>query len=479
MSEVYNEEDFYKDKGWPTEEYSLCQYVLPVLSEDAEEPDYDQFALIVNALYPYVRLTRRRGNSHIPCGGAVSPATDGWFASKSEQERDELCPKIAWGFAAVFLANIRYDYGQKDYVLLKDINVLIHSYYDKYLKMYLQCHNGLKYKCLSLEQKELNFINEHDVLVKTLWKKSEPLKVYSDLYENAQDAEADYESFLKERKDAIVNMIEDPIFNIKEKGEHRIINQNGSNSVYVDNNKGTIIIGAEMHTKKGFSTEIRNAFEKPYIKVFFLDDSFSTVAKGFVERLNVVKTVNITPSGSKDHPGNTLTVYPKSMVEVEDCEKEIIEALNGFFSHGILAEKKPVRNDAYFNGIADKIIKDLDKARVSIHVCIAWFTKQSIADKLVEKYKQGLDVKVIYYDDHTNSKFGVDIDGIPFKAVRGSRGGIMHNKYCIIDNQIVITGSYNWSDNAENKNDENAVAMYDYNNASDFTVEFKKMYGLE
>ena len=201
------------------------------------------------------------------------------------------------------------------------------------------------------------------------------------------------------------------------------------------------------------------------------------MAKDVVERLDAVKTVNITPSSSKDHPGNTLTVYPKSMVEVEDCEKEIIEALNGFFSHGILAEKKPVRNDAYFNGIADNIIKDLDKARVSIYVCIAWFTKQSIADKLVEKYKQGIDVKVIYYDDHINSKFGVDIDGIPFKAVRGSRGGIMHNKYCIIDNQTVITGSYNWSDNAEYKNDENAVAMYDYKNASDFTVEFLKMYG--
>ena len=116
------------------------------------------------------------------------------------------------------------------------------------------------------------------------------------------------------------------------------------------------------------------------------------------------------------------------MVDVEDCEKEMIEALNGFFSRGVIADRKPVRNDAYFNLIADKIIKDLDKARVSIHVCIAWFTNQNIADKLVEKYKQGIDVKVIFYDDHTNSKFGVNIDGIPFKAVRGSRVGLIPNR---------------------------------------------------
>lgn len=116
---------------------------------------------------------------------------------------------------------------------------------------------------------------------------------------------------------------------------------------------------------------------------------------------------------------------------------------------------------------------------MSIHVCMAWFTNQSIADKLVEKHKQGIDVKVIFYDDHTNSKFGVNIDGIPFKAVRGSRGGIMHNKYCIIDNQVVITGSYNWSKNAEDKNEENAAVMYDYDRASDYSVEFRKMFDSE
>ena len=250
VENLYDEDEFYRDNGWPTEEYSLCRYELPVLRDNAEESDYDQFALITNAIYPYIRLTKRRGNSHIPCGGAISPATDGWFASKSEKERDMWCPKVAWGFAAVFLANLKYDYSQKDYVLLKDINALIQSYYDKYLKLYLQCHNGLKYKSLSLGQKELNFLNEHDARVKSLWEKSQPLKAYSILYAYSQDAEADYEGFLKQRKGAIVNKMEGFFKNTKEKGEHSIINQNGSKSVYVENNNGTIIIGAEMPPKK-------------------------------------------------------------------------------------------------------------------------------------------------------------------------------------------------------------------------------------
>ena len=69
-----------------------------------------------------------------------------------------------------------------------------------------------------------------------------------------------------------------------------------------------------MHKRRYFSTEIREAFSKPYVKVSFLDDSIAKDAKEVVERLKVVKTVSITPSNSKDHPGNTLTVCPKSMV---------------------------------------------------------------------------------------------------------------------------------------------------------------------
>ena len=435
MIDKFEEDAFYQDGGWPTEEYALCRYAFPVVCEEGTS-DYDQFALISNSVYPYIRLTKRRGNCHIPCGGAVSPAIDGFFAKKTNHERDELCPKIAWGFAAVFLYNLRYDEIQKDYVLLKKQADIEKTYYEEYLNAYMLCHNGLKYSGVTDEQKELDFIEEHFRIVLSLWEKTIPLKKYPVLYQYASQSEKEYEKYLKQRK---------------------------------------IIIQKKMKVNNYYSTEICSVFDKPYVKVYFLNDMVAQDAKTVVEALNVVRKVNITESKSQAHPGNTLTVYQKHMVSAELCEKEINRALEQFFSGD---NKNPVvKNDAYFNNIANQIIEDLDQARVSIHVAMAWFTNQKIADKLVEKYKEGLDVKIVYFDDHINSKFGVDVDTIPMKAVKGSRGGKMHNKFCVIDNQKVITGSYNWSENAENKNDENAAVMYDFDRASDYSVEFRKLFG--
>ena len=89
----------------------------------------------------------------------------------------------------------------------KGRNSLIQSYYSKYLQQYLQCHNGLKFLNISKEQKELDFLDEHERIIKALWEKSEPLKKYPELYRYAADAEADYERFLEGRRNELQKMI--------------------------------------------------------------------------------------------------------------------------------------------------------------------------------------------------------------------------------------------------------------------------------
>lgn len=243
MEDLYKEEQFYKDEGWPTESFCYCSYIFYTGEETIYGLDYDQFALVENAEYPYIRLTKKRERCHIPCGGSSQPATDGWFSKLSESERDGQCPKIAWGFAAVFLANLFYDRDQRDYVEQKDRNGLMKDYYGKYFKRYLDCHNGLKYSKITIEQKELDFLTEHETLIRVLWEKSSPLEKYPQLFDYANEAETDYENFLHKRKSEIEKKKEGEEGSIPtETSGKRVVIQNGEKSVYIEENNGNVTI---------------------------------------------------------------------------------------------------------------------------------------------------------------------------------------------------------------------------------------------
>ena len=245
---------------------------------------------------------------------------------------------------------------------------------------------------------------------------------------------------------------------------------------FLDCEKGTLVKESDMPDRRVFSTEKREASGRPYIKVFFLDNAMAEKAKSVVESLMCVKNVNITPSASCAHPSNTLTVYPKPMVDVNSCEEEVKKSLHGFFSGVTKGEMHP-RNEAFFEGIAQKILDALNKAEATIDVCVAWFTNPQLRDKLLEKSKDGVEIRVIIYKDSVNHTKGVDLSSLNHKEYRGERGGLLHDKFCVIDNVHTITGSYNWTLNAEHKNDEDAAFHFeDYKLASSYTKRFNQMW---
>lgn len=226
---------------------------------------------------------------------------------------------------------------------------------------------------------------------------------------------------------------------------------------------------------KQYATEIRKTYDTEYVKVFLLDEKRNAEIQSVLSDLDCVKNVNLTQSGSPNNPSETLTVYPKRMYDGDSLNKRIISFLDSYFN-GVIDNSEAVRNEAHFKGIQDKILNALDKARVSIIVSMSWFTNSALLEKLVQKQNEGIDVRVVIYDDGINKKHGVDLSQLRIiYKVRAERGGIMHNKFCVIDNQIVITGSYNWTTNAETRNAENVTVQYDPKSATDYTVMFNEL----
>lgn len=227
---------------------------------------------------------------------------------------------------------------------------------------------------------------------------------------------------------------------------------------------------------KQFSTEKRKVLDNEYLKVFLLDEMRNDEVQVALLKLDCVKNVNLTPSMSVNNPKVTLTVYPKRMFDVDTLEKRVIRFLDNYFD-GMVDNSTAVENEAHFIGIQDKILNTLEEARVSILLAMSWFTNVVLLEKLVQKQNAGVDVKVVIFDDGINGKYGVDLT--PLNAVRkikGNRGGVMHDKFCVIDNQVVITGSYNWTVNAETRNDENVTIQRDPKSATDYSVKFNELY---
>jgi phosphatidylserine/phosphatidylglycerophosphate/cardiolipin synthase-like enzyme len=122
---------------------------------------------------------------------------------------------------------------------------------------------------------------------------------------------------------------------------------------------------------------------------------------------------------------------------------------------------------AHFNNIYLEIISQIEAAQSDIKICVAWFTDFDIYSKIVVKQKEGVNVEVIVSNHEFNKRSRVDFKellkhngkvGYIGNINDGSKDKFMHNKFCIIDHNIIITGSYNWSFKARS-NDENILVV--------------------
>ncbi len=93
---------------------------------------------------------------------------------------------------------------------------------------------------------------------------------------------------------------------------------------------------------KNFDIEVREAFDKKYLKVFIKNASIIEEVQELLSGLNSVKNANITESQSKNNPPLTLTVYPNRVYSIEEMQKEVMEFLENYFSGTPQLTQEPV-----------------------------------------------------------------------------------------------------------------------------------------
>ncbi|CQR46594.1 Archaeal transcriptional regulator TrmB [Paraliobacillus sp. PM-2] len=132
--------------------------------------------------------------------------------------------------------------------------------------------------------------------------------------------------------------------------------------------------------------------------------------------------------------------------------------------------------EVYFSAIQNKIIEKIREAEYTIWIAVAWFTDKKILNELIKKSNEGVNVRLIVNDDKTNAGFQFEDHFETIRlAPRGQHKNIMHNKFCIIDNRIVINGAYNWSKRAKYNNENIEIKENNPGLAQQFAKEFKNL----
>ena len=124
-----------------------------------------------------------------------------------------------------------------------------------------------------------------------------------------------------------------------------------------------------------------------------------------------------------------------------------------------------------------QVIDWIGRANSSIHVLIYSFTLDSVSDALIEAYNEGVEVNVVF-EKSQNSKYSEyqKLKSAGIQVRNDTNSALMHHKVMIVDETIVLTGSFNWSANGQERNNENLLVIQSIYISSVYENEFQRIW---
>ena len=124
------------------------------------------------------------------------------------------------------------------------------------------------------------------------------------------------------------------------------------------------------------------------------------------------------------------------------------------------------------------IVNALTDAKKSIDICVFTISDNTITDAILAAHQRGVNVRIIS-DNHKSEDLGSDIVWLLNKgvAVRMDKSvNHMHHKFSVIDQGVLINGSFNWTKSATERNQENIVVDHDKLLIGQFSRQFEQLW---
>jgi len=117
----------------------------------------------------------------------------------------------------------------------------------------------------------------------------------------------------------------------------------------------------------------------------------------------------------------------------------------------------------------DLLIEYIDNSKESVHCALFDLDLEDVLSVFSEKSKE-IDVKIVLDNNNWDNKMGGK--GI----IQDTSSQLSHNKFCVFDNKIVWTGSFNPTHNGAYKNNNNVVIIESENLAINYESEFNELW---
>ena len=124
------------------------------------------------------------------------------------------------------------------------------------------------------------------------------------------------------------------------------------------------------------------------------------------------------------------------------------------------------------------IIELIESATHSLDICVFTISDDLISRAILRAMNKGTQIRIITDNDKASDQ-GSDVqmlydEGIDVKTDQSEFH--MHHKFLIADGETVLTGSYNWTRNAAEYNEENIICLTNTAVAVRFQKEFDKLW---
>ena len=200
-------------------------------------------------------------------------------------------------------------------------------------------------------------------------------------------------------------------------------------------------------------------------------------------------STNVTENGVFDQDNNTVVIQSPELAAI--YEREFQEMWDGKF--GPRSPSTLDQQIAMVNGsrivvvftsedpaLENAIVPIVKSATKSVRFLTFSFTDFPLADAMSQRWKAGVDVAGVF------EKVGSETEASELRTLmcrsvpvkQDGNPGFLHHKVIVVDERIVITGSMNYSTNAEENNDENVIIIDNAEIARLYLQEFERVWNL-